>query len=277
MLSVKIMRFGRFLSSAPTSRPPVLVPTEALMKATAVALQGLKLSPRDIRATPALKMQAYEALYKNEFVRKTLGLQEFPLHGKAHQNLLNVGVVNSEHLGGGHVGGMGTTSCRIFDSEGIGKSTVLSALVPLLRHMYPKVIPVDINMQECSDKFHFLSQRHITEEIVHQLDQHTLLGEGISAGDGSRGQLTEALMAADKYIFLMVDELDMMYRLKNEAPDVSSYANARYTLSELGGLGNESSERYYTFFAGPRRLFLPSSLESQVSSTKATSPSTLST
>jgi len=121
------------------------------MEAAREVLDPLKLTPADVEKKPELVMRAYSDLYGSPAIRAALDLEgEFPLHGPTHQKLLWLGVNKSERLSAGRMGGSGRSSNIIHATRGIGKSTVLKALVPLLHHVYPNVVPVYLNMQDCT-------------------------------------------------------------------------------------------------------------------------------
>jgi len=159
----------------------VILRNTELVEATkdSLAVRGLTLTEATVDH-PADQMMAYDALYDSDFVKATLDLQDLPLHGPVHQQLLNVGFTRAHILNPGTLrGDTGNTSGRIHASRGIGKSTVLRRLVPLLHIVFPNVIPVYISLQDSVKKDHFLHERDMCEEIVHQLrlDQHQhLLG-----------------------------------------------------------------------------------------------------
>jgi len=88
------------------------------------------------------------------------------------------------------------------------------------------------------------------EEIVRQLslDQHKHLLGPVAPGD-AKDQLTTTLLKDGKFIFVMVDELDEMYRLNKDDHPKGSF-NANQTLGQLSSLGNESSGCYFTIVCG---------------------------
>jgi len=107
-------------------------------------------------------MKAYSALFSSEPFRKSLRLRGDPYHGPTHRQLLHKGFYNASELTtGSFESDRGNTSGRIHASRGIGKSTVLITLVPLLHVLYPNVIPVYVDMQDSIRKNHFLHERDI--------------------------------------------------------------------------------------------------------------------
>lgn len=81
---------------------------------------------------------------------------------------------------------------------------MLRALVPVLRTLFPTVIPVNVWRPKW-DRSHSLVQ-----EIVPLLNRSPYLLNGISAGDGTIDKLTNALSESNSRLLLMIDDFDAL-------------------------------------------------------------------
>jgi hypothetical protein len=143
--------------------------------------------------------------------------------------------------------------CRMIQGpKGVGKSTILEKYVELCTSYHPKVIPIYLSFDSLYEKFHdtnnleertvgvFMHDKLTSEfglEIVSSHDKKEYLGESIA----------RALTEADKYVLLIVDEFEEVYRTSDTNPDRK---NRLHILGDLNWLGNQKTGRFAIFLCG---------------------------
>lgn len=135
---------------------------------------------------------------------------------------------------GAFIGTNGMHARTIVGPKGVGKTTVLRQFVHVCEAAFPNVVPVYVT---CGNDFATspLSEQSILPLVATVLKKRDMIsGETIaSARLDMYNAIVDALEAADKYVLLVVDELEELYRVKP--------VDARPSLSALRSLHNLSS------------------------------------
>ena len=125
--------------------------------------------------------------------------------------------------------------------KGIGKSTVIKTFLAQQDDAIPLYLSYD-------DLFH--TDNILQTNSILQLIESCLVKHGIysdpTASKNMGVRLAMALEAHDKHLFLVVDEIEQLYRVSNEH-DQSLYITARCNLGDLAWLGNQKSGRFAVF------------------------------
>jgi hypothetical protein len=164
----------------------------------------------------------------------------------AHKELYEVLFRKVETLSSGrYVGTRGVASASIVGAKGIGKTTALTSFATLCPLVAPNVVPVFVTLNHVGLKDHALLQSTLAENVAEQLEK---LGIPVQSYRTERvREVVQALHNANKYLLLLVDELDQLYRLD---PASSLGKWALQTLSELVFFGDQSSGRVCTLICG---------------------------
>jgi hypothetical protein len=142
--------------------------------------------------------------------------------------------------------------CRMIQGpKGVGKSTILEKYVELCTNYHPKVIPIYLSFDSLNNKFHDanLEERTVGEFIHNKLTSE--FGLEIVLSPNKKEYLGEsiarALTEADKYVLLIVDEFEEVYRTS----DTNVNRNNRlHILGDLNWLGNQKTGRFAIFLCG---------------------------
>jgi hypothetical protein len=170
-----------------------------------------------------------------DFVDKIGSLNRFNenLPPSAHRSISHVRLMDTLLaqaaclLDGRWKGERGLASAAIVGAKGIGKSTVLRMFACLGGHLVPGMTPVYISYAENTP----LRTGSLMTTVKKLLD--------IPPTES----LYDVIRARNLRLFLMVDELDQVYRV---SPQMSTFEHAVTTLYELAGLGDQASGRICT-------------------------------
>mmetsp|Transcript_10963 Transcript_10963/g.17867 ORF Transcript_10963/g.17867 Transcript_10963/m.17867 type:complete len:475 (+) Transcript_10963:31-1455(+) len=139
----------------------------------------------------------------------------------------------------------GSHSRLVQGPKGIGKSTMLKSFLNQKRD--DKVISLYLSYDELLQTESVLKDNSILQLVDQELKKEGIYSSTITAQNmGER--LAKALEANNKYIFLVVDEIDQLYR--ESAQNKSVYEVARTSLGDLAWLGNQKSGRFAVFLCG---------------------------
>jgi hypothetical protein len=138
----------------------------------------------------------------------------------------------------------GPHSRLIQGPKGIGKSTMLQSF---LSQEHDKVISLYLSYDELLSTNSVLKTNSVLQLVDRCLQENGLHSDTFTCKSMGEG-LAKTLEANDKYLFLVVDEIDQLYR---ESPrNVPVYDVARSNLGDLAWLGNQKSGRFAVFLCG---------------------------
>lgn len=144
------------------------------------------------------------------------------------------------------VGRNGAHSRLIQGPKGVGKSTILEAYAKLCTDYHPDVYPIYISFDELNIKGSQSGERTIMELVKDQLSK--VHGLKIDPAEGHIGpQIARALEAANKYVLLIVDEVEEVYRTSESNPH---RLNRLHILGDLNWLGNQKTGRFAVYLCG---------------------------
>lgn len=128
--------------------------------------------------------------------------------------------------------------------KGIGKSTMLRTF---LDQKHEKVISLYLSYDELLQTDSVLKTNTVLQLIDQRLTECGI-NKSTSTSKNMGERLAKALEENDKYFFLVVDEIDQLYRQSRQ--NVSVYEVARCNLGDLAWLGNQKSGRFAVFLCG---------------------------
>lgn len=139
---------------------------------------------------------------------------------------------------GCHVGINTINSQLIFGVKGNIKTELLTFISKILPSFLPRTIPVQISFSN-EKKLH---RRPLTALISEELKKHGV-NDNFARGENDSARWIDALKQSDRYLILVVDELDNLYR----QPKHDFY---RTELEDLSYLANQDSGRVLTILTG---------------------------
>ena len=132
--------------------------------------------------------------------------------------------------------------------EGIGKTTILRHYTTLCNKEFSNVIPVYMSYNNVANADVSSSNMSINKSLL-QVVAQTLLDNGIDCKqEGSARDITAALEYHNKYVIILVDDIDHLYRIHHSNPAL--YAIALRSLHELSWLGGQVTGRYAVYLCG---------------------------
>lgn len=146
------------------------------------------------------------------------------------------------------VGRNGSHSRMIQGPKGVGKTTVLESYTKLCSIYHPNVIPIYISLDDLNSKESEMDERTIMECVLDKLtSDHGIKADTPLTKEYMGHRIVRALEAADKYILLIVDELEEVYRTSDVCPH---RRNRLHMLGDLNWLGNQKSGRFAVYLCG---------------------------
>lgn len=206
----------------------------------------------DSKADPVARLSAFSSIATATMSSlnldaRTLGISLPLFSTESHVQLLQVVMHHAGLLAGNKYEHVNGASCRaVVGAAGVGKTNLLRAFTLVCAVLFPKVIPVFVSclgIETPSSSF--------ARADLHQLLFAAAREQGLAL-DGAQGKahsLTAALLESDRFIFLVVDELDELYRLRTSS-DPTVRRNALQTLYTLCQLGDNTSGRYSVLLCG---------------------------
>eukprot|EP00597_Dinobryon_sp_UTEXLB2267_P007258 CAMPEP_0170082934 /NCGR_PEP_ID=MMETSP0019_2-20121128/18372_1 /TAXON_ID=98059 /ORGANISM="Dinobryon sp., Strain UTEXLB2267" /LENGTH=317 /DNA_ID=CAMNT_0010298001 /DNA_START=183 /DNA_END=1136 /DNA_ORIENTATION=+ len=138
-------------------------------------------------------------------------------------------------------------------AKGIGKSDMLMAFKEFCKTKYPNIIPVYITYSDISSSESLLNN-HTVLDIVKkelksvQIETVSTSSEGVLNGT----QIVEALEKHGKYVLLLVDAFDELYRVHESIDEKfqGTYHKCSSTLGDLNWIGNQKTGRFAVVLCG---------------------------
>ena len=199
-------------------------------------------------ATPEARLRALSevAAAVSAVHSAALGIEFFTplLETASHTRLVSELVARASSLESGADIGHNGRPCRtIVGARGIGKTTLLQAFTYACKAAFPSLIPIYITAQDLGDQTCFKTVN------LRQLLIAAARAHGVEV-DESRGPLAlkEALTAADRKMFIIVDEIDQLYSAGEAQADLR--LNIMNTLYFLGVLGSQRTGRFSVLLCG---------------------------
>jgi hypothetical protein len=180
---------------------------------------------------------------------------------RGHRELLDVLLEHGGMLQENAFIGSNGSHCRLLvAAKGIGKSTVFELFTSLCRAVYPDVIPMYISFNQISqsvfkskDVVAVVADNLIEAKILSQTEWDTI---GVKDSEPFEA-ITAALRRDDKRLFLLVDEIDQLYRAGPSeirsvmtADECTVTDSARRTLDGLSAFGNLRNGTIGVFLCG---------------------------
>ena len=171
----------------------------------------------------------------------------------AHKFIFKILNGRSDSLSSNRFEGQDGSSCSLLQGpRGIGKSEMLVAFQDYCKMNYPNIIPIYINYSDLSSKFSLLRNHTIFDIVRKELQAIRI--EVISTMDGELEgqQVAEALENSGKYVLLLVDGIDELYRVKeNKNADYRvMHQTCKWSLGDLNWLGNQKTGRFAVLLCG---------------------------
>lgn len=147
------------------------------------------------------------------------------------------------------VGRNGAHSRMVQGPKGVGKSTVLETYTKLCANYYPEVIPIYITLDDLNSKE---SESEMVDQTIMECILRKIISAGVKVDSPSTKEymghrIVRSLEAANKYILLIVDEMEEIYRTPDNSPQRQ---NRLYMLGDLNWLGNQKTGRFAVYLCG---------------------------
>jgi hypothetical protein len=205
-------------------------------------LQG----PPESYTAPQQKLQSLAAVSASSISGQSMPLYPLPHRLQLVEFLL-------DHLRRLHLGTFpinGQHARLIVGAKGIGKSTMLKQAVTVAEALYPNVISVYVSYKDAH-------KDHVMLEVCRHLASRGLVDDAsvkVAAHPVEcRRLVLSALKRSGKRLFLVVDELDEVYRLKYAERPVEAGAGVS-TLYSLSSLGSHSGDCTAVLLCGSSSL-----------------------
>jgi hypothetical protein len=170
-----------------------------------------------------------------------------------HLELINAVIYQSESLEANKYYLKNGIACRLLHgTKGIGKSTILEEFVKTVcPALYPSIIPIYMSYDVRNQDNLQSTSSNIRKLILQELEKRGILkvqdAEKFVTNVEMNEFIERKLKTHGKYVFLIVDEIDQLYRTH---PRDAHYETALQSLSDLAWLGNQKSGRFAVFICG---------------------------
>jgi len=170
-----------------------------------------------------------------------------------HREIFKILDARSHGLSANSFEGHDGKACSLLQGpKGIGKSEMLMAFKEYCKMKYPNVIPVYITYSDMSSQQSLLNNHTVLDIVKKELKSVQIATapteDGLLMGD----QIVEALEKHGKYVLILVDEFDELYRV-HESKDEKiqlTYRTCMWTLGDLNWLGNQKTGRFAVLLCG---------------------------
>jgi len=175
---------------------------------------------------------------------KQVGIDDKVYRTVSHTEMYNlIGNYLGNLVNNAYVNKRGVNSRIIVGAKGIGKTTVLSNFVTLAPIFFPQVIPIYITFNNIGVQGGPLTMTHLSTVISNLLAKHGVY-HNPRLDDSVMAKNLHALTNSRRYMLLMVDDIDQLYR---QGRNIDLYHS---NIAELAYLGNQESGRVITFLCG---------------------------
>jgi hypothetical protein len=153
----------------------------------------------------------------------------------SHEHLISDLCDVSERLHNNSTCGVALSS--FVGSKGIGKSTVFRSFCGVVPVLFPSVIPIYINFTK-------RPTNHLMSIIADKLKPYNISFDAYNNNPENLHLFVQTLIDHNKYLLILADELDQLYRLNPFNPsDLEEAKAARLTLNQLAYLGDQPTGR----------------------------------
>lgn len=120
---------------------------------------------------------------------------------------------------------------------------------------FPSVIPVYITFSDLSSAESVLNRNTVLEIVKKELEKNNIETAKTTLGEMKGDQIVEALKKHEKYVLLLVDEFDELFRVREGNSEVENIIQTRYltsmsTLGDFMWLGNQKTGRFAVLLCG---------------------------
>lgn len=177
-------------------------------------------------------------------------------HSRTQQEIYEVLFSVGSTLAAGAYRSKGTiASMTLFGPRGMGKSTAMNAFATIAPLFLPDLIPVYVNYIGLDDP---ASHGYMRHNSVLVMVADALAVHGIYASPTQDG-IVAALERHNKYVLLLLDEVDKLYESQGDVRVDSSnpslrFAVERQTLGQLASLGDDPRGRLAVLLCGSSSL-----------------------
>ena len=185
---------------------------------------------------------------------KLRGMPSVVFHSRAHEELALALASHARRLAAGaFIGVNGCPARTLQGAKGIGKTTMLREFAVAAEAAFPNVIVVYVSFEGVTRVGMPLAASPLLDVVTAALRDRGVDVDYVTPSDLARGyhqgiQLSHALEDSGKFLLLLVDELDELYKV---APtDAPLFRMANNSLAELQWLGTQSAGRFGTLLCG---------------------------
>eukprot|EP01035_Chromulina_nebulosa_P023369 gene23369-30281_t len=185
-----------------------------------------------------------DLLLKNQYV---------VFNSVTHKAIFQILDARSRSLQNNKFKGRDGSACSLLQgAKGIGKSEMLMAFKDYCTIKYPDVIPVYITYSDMSSKESLLHDHTVLDIVKNQLKSIQIETAATEKGILKGVQIAEVLEKHGKFVLLLVDEFDELYRVQESIDEKTqaNYCTCRSTLGDLNWLGNQKTGRFAVLLCG---------------------------
>eukprot|EP01038_Epipyxis_sp_PR26KG_P004987 gene4987-6970_t len=170
-----------------------------------------------------------------------------------HRAILKILDARSRELSANSFEGHDGSACSLLQgAKGIGKSEMLMAFKEYCKIKYPHIIPVYITYSDMSSNESLLTTNTILDIVKDELKSVQIETAPNKYGVLKGKQIFEALEKHEKYVLLLIDEFDELYRVRESADEKiqATYRTCMSSLGDLNWLGNQKTGRFAVLLCG---------------------------
>lgn len=184
----------------------------------------------------------------SEIVGQTFGSQRI-FDTAAHREIYSVLIGHLKNLKEGkYVDTQGVCCSTMVGAKGIGKTACFKTFTKLAKYICPTVFVIYVSYNCVGSE-----QSRLGSKSLARIIKEELISNNIQVEENNQMSLSEnvieALEKANRYLLLLVDELDQLYKL-----DGSKYSSAEATIHDLAYFGNQPSGMISVLVCGSSAL-----------------------